>query len=895
MNERTSVGTAVVAKSPQLCHALILAAVFLLALASQASAQQLFTWVDAAGPGTVRSASGMGPQVHAPRSIKLDAALLSEAPKRLVLPSDDGFDVLELRHFEDRGDGDLHWSGTSNGSEWETSIFTVHSGGWLIGSFESSDGHRYTVQASPTGVGRVVHEQSTGPDGHDWCGDYSARSPVSATAPSAPSVAPDTPFAVAQGARRKHLDHLIDIVFLVTPHAEFVVWDTRLDQDQTSDEALTEQIVEVTDFANMVLRNSKTKTRFRYVGHELDPFGQWVNEDGPVFADTEAGGKLPISNLDSPNSFDYLGFATENMNALHAVRREYDADFVHLLTYNWRSLLYGICGEANIFLSYESEATFAPHAFGTTDILCADAKLYGRSTLKWTFIHEMGHNLGLNHSRNLAHNLSQRELDDLSPDMRQAFADVQGHELPTVSLARTEYGYGALINHRHLKKQSHLPLGEGTWWPRKVDLEYGAFADFFCSIDPQPGCFYADGTPKPTEDETGGVTIMAYDPDGGDGDRWKRVPYFSNPQTTLGVGEYGMASADSDAEWKLGHRKWHNAAEALDEASFHLSRLSEHQFQVSRAPSHLRVERVEHLEDPTGVTDGKMRFILSWEDHSDDEYAFWIQASTLSWGEKFYPDGTVEEDFVMSTSLPIHEAAYMNWGPTTGRRLEAVDWNYVPNPLVIRVGSVNDGGPTWVGSPLEIDGLGRPDEPVLELVEIKGRDALFSVSLDEGQYVSTDIGVQPCPCDGVLELMPFDAETGLAVYPIKRGAEHEAVAVVLSEYSAARIESNVLGFTAPDKGAGGRPATPGFKSFSANPAKMRVALKFDNVSANTETLRLRVRDTTSLEERWFYSLAGDINMKSGQFDYEEGRSYEIELYATNGAGIKKSSPAVVSP
>ncbi|MDE2849505.1 MAG: hypothetical protein OXP74_02680 [Acidobacteriota bacterium] len=91
----------------------------------------------------------------------------------LELPLPDG-SVIEAENavFENRGDGNLLWTGEVPGAGYESVLFTVQDG-HLIGWFGEPGEPKYVVQAGPDGLGTVMVEE--GPTG-DWCGTEMGRS-----------------------------------------------------------------------------------------------------------------------------------------------------------------------------------------------------------------------------------------------------------------------------------------------------------------------------------------------------------------------------------------------------------------------------------------------------------------------------------------------------------------------------------------------------------------------------------------------------------------------------------------------------------------------------------------------------------------------------------------------
>ena len=101
-----------------LCASLIA----LLVPASAAQAQRLLTLVS--GVGDASSAGDLGPSIGpVPTAVQVDLELLRAAPARLEVPTPDG-SVLSAQQsvFEDRGGGDLMWSGGQPGAGYDTVV-----------------------------------------------------------------------------------------------------------------------------------------------------------------------------------------------------------------------------------------------------------------------------------------------------------------------------------------------------------------------------------------------------------------------------------------------------------------------------------------------------------------------------------------------------------------------------------------------------------------------------------------------------------------------------------------------------------------------------------------------------------------------------------------------------
>ena len=144
--------------------------VVLLLPASAAQAQRLLTLVP--GVGQAASAGDLGPSIGpVPTAVQVDLALLRRAPARLEVPTPDGSVLSAVQSvFEDRGGGDLMWSGGQPGAGYDTVVLTVE-GGRLVGRFGAAGGGAYQIHAERDGRGGMAPLAGPGPDGPvPWCG-----------------------------------------------------------------------------------------------------------------------------------------------------------------------------------------------------------------------------------------------------------------------------------------------------------------------------------------------------------------------------------------------------------------------------------------------------------------------------------------------------------------------------------------------------------------------------------------------------------------------------------------------------------------------------------------------------------------------------------------------------
>ena len=121
----------------------------------------------------------------------------------LQLPLADGSTIeAENAVFEDRGGGNLMWTGEVPGAGYESVLFTLQDE-HLVGWFGEPGGPKYVLHAGPDGKGTVTVEQ--GPTG-DWCGVVDATR--FAGPPAVATPARDRPESAAGSQMTDRLDIL---------------------------------------------------------------------------------------------------------------------------------------------------------------------------------------------------------------------------------------------------------------------------------------------------------------------------------------------------------------------------------------------------------------------------------------------------------------------------------------------------------------------------------------------------------------------------------------------------------------------------------------------------------------------------------------------------------------
>ena len=174
----------------------------------------------------------------------------------LQLPLADGT-VIEAENavFEDRGGGNLMWTGEVPGAGYESVLFTVQDG-HLVGWFGEPGGPKYVVHAGPDGRGTLTVDQ--GPTG-DWCGVETGEStelgrPLSAVA----NVAGDRPASAVWSSTGNRLDILV-----LYPRKTERYWHS------IGGPAIGVQQLE--DYLNMVFRNGRIPATADLISARWDP------------------------------------------------------------------------------------------------------------------------------------------------------------------------------------------------------------------------------------------------------------------------------------------------------------------------------------------------------------------------------------------------------------------------------------------------------------------------------------------------------------------------------------------------------------------------------------------------------------------------------------------------
>lgn len=434
-----------------------LVVVSLLLPASAVQAQRLLTLLE--GVGAPSSAGDLGPSIGpVPVAVDVDLALLRSAPWRLEAPTPDGSVLVAERGvFEDRGGGDLMWSGGQPGAGYDTVVLTVE-GGRFVGRFGG-----YRIHAGRDGRGGMAPIVGERPD--NWCGVDSAEegdhaghahpaAGVNANATGAEGAATgagadraESPQPVSNPQSHDRLDILVAYTETAARN-----W-ARIGGPHAA-------IRHAGDYMKMVFRNN---------GLGVEPHIVHIARASAAL--DRAGrdrGRLAEHPLGSSSVLDD--------GEILRLRHEHRADFVHLFTGEPPHLV-KTCGVHTALLSGNTAASYFEKAYGFTSnhAICGDYAA--------TFVHEVGHGLGANHEPAYA----------FSPERRirpYATGHVNHDAVPTIGTAMTYGGqtepffstsrfdlYGAALgvaderdNERTLRETVHMGARYSDYLPRLEEL-----------------------------------------------------------------------------------------------------------------------------------------------------------------------------------------------------------------------------------------------------------------------------------------------------------------------------------------------------------------------------------------------------------------------------------------
>ncbi len=311
-----------------------------------------------------------------PTAVQVDLELLRVAPARLEVPTPDGSVLSAERSvFEDRGNGDLMWSGGQPGAGYDTVVLTVE-GGRLVGRFGAAGGGAYQIHAERDGRGGMAPLGGPGPDGPvPWCGvDAGTEDGHDAHAHAAAGAfAADPPERVSNPQSHDRLDILVAYTATAAEN-----WADR--------GGALAAIRHAGDYLKMVFRNNNLPVE-PHIVHIAQASAFLDRADRSWHPDPLQG--LPHRRADDGD--------------LQRLRHEHRADLMHVFT-GRHPLLYGGCGAAARLRKGDTAQRFSESADGWTTNYPNFCRDYAA-----TFAHEIGHGLGAHHDRaNLVGTFSTR-------------------------------------------------------------------------------------------------------------------------------------------------------------------------------------------------------------------------------------------------------------------------------------------------------------------------------------------------------------------------------------------------------------------------------------------------------------------------------------------------------
>ncbi len=352
-----------------------LALLALLLAASAVHAQRLLTLVP--GVGSASSANGQGPSIGPlPTAVQVDLELLRGDPSWLEVPTPEGETLSAERSvFEDRGNGDLMWSGGQPGAGYDTVVLTVE-GGRLVGRFGAAGGGVYQIHADSAGRGGMAAIVGDLPEG--WCGaeegDPAAahehdHSETFAAGPAAggdrPAPRRDSPQRVSSPGSADRLDILVRYTATA---AENWAWLGGAEA----------AIRHAGDYLKMVFRNSR------------------IGVEPHIVHIAEAPARLDRIGRDL-GRHEFHGWRRGSMLSLHdgregdwrRLRREHRSDLLYLFAGENPYLHGGSCGQYSLLRSGQDPAAAGGGGWSSNHPFCQDYAA--------VFAHEIGHGLGAHH------------------------------------------------------------------------------------------------------------------------------------------------------------------------------------------------------------------------------------------------------------------------------------------------------------------------------------------------------------------------------------------------------------------------------------------------------------------------------------------------------------------
>ncbi len=346
----------------------------LLPAPSAVHAQRLLTLVP--GVSAASSADGQGPSIGPlPIAVQVDLELLRGDPSSLEVPTPDG-DVLSADRsvFEDRGGGDLMWSGGQRGAGYDTVVLTVE-GGRLVGRFGAAGGGVYQIHADHSGRGGMAAIVGDLPEG--WCGAEEADAhdmhghdhPEAFAAGLAAGDRPAPRSGVAASVSSPESPPRLDILVRYTATAA---------ENWAYLGGAEAAIRHAGDYLKMVFRNSR------------------IGVEPHIVHVAEAPARLDRIGRDL-GRHEWYGWFRGSMLSLYnghegdwrRLRREHRADLLYLFVGESPYLHDGSCGKYSLLRSGEDPEAYGGSGWSSNHPFCQDYAA--------VFAHEIGHGLGADH------------------------------------------------------------------------------------------------------------------------------------------------------------------------------------------------------------------------------------------------------------------------------------------------------------------------------------------------------------------------------------------------------------------------------------------------------------------------------------------------------------------
>ncbi|MCY3964129.1 MAG: fibronectin type III domain-containing protein [Acidobacteria bacterium] len=588
---------------------------------------------------------------------QVDLELLRTESGRLELPTPDGRVLIaDLSVFEDRGGGDLMWSGGLPGAGYDSVVLTLE-GGRLVGWFAEPAGVRYRISARPDGSGRMeagFNLPGAQPDAFCAVGSDREQLPQIAPVRIAGATAHDPPTRVA--APQSH--DTLEILVVYTPTAAGN-WAGRGGAQAA--------IRNAGDYLNMVLRNGRIDIRANIV-HTAEVAGlDRVGRDG--------------TGLYGSSIISQLRFHGEALR----LRREHGADLVHLFT-GESPWLFNACGQHYLLSRNETAEDFSAFGYGWTANSCyADGPI---------FAHEVGHGLGAHHdpdnggSPELAvrpYAFGHGNLDRI-PNVGTIMS-YTGQEEPYLSSVRIK-PQGRVIgiagereNERALQRTIH------------IGVKYGDF------VSPLP----PDAPAAPTdlrvtmESETS-VRLSwqdnATDEDGYEATLWRPGQGFmTRPLDGRTTGVVDLPVADAGTRYFFRVEAYRGETRSASSGTVTLVTPGAE----PAPPSGLAWEPAA-VEDPAQMGTSAAR--LTWVDNSDDEYYFEVELSIGGPVRRKYVSAnsrsTVLSRLEPGRAYGVRMSAIGPGGTATGSEFMVLRPRLPPGPSAVTNLTARATGPTSV-------------------------------------------------------------------------------------------------------------------------------------------------------------------------------------------------------